>query len=87
VLIANSTPEHATHAAFSLSSEDCWATAKVIARQPLGDVYPTTAVVRKGTLYVVHSKLGQLIASPPGKKAELRESATIRPIGRISSGR
>jgi len=87
VVIANSTPEHSTNAAFSLSSEDGWATAKVAARRALGDVYPTTAVVRKGMLYLVHSSLGQLIAAPAAKKAELKESATIRPIGRISIGR
>jgi hypothetical protein len=87
VIIANRTPEHSSDAAFSLASEDGWATAKVAARQPLGDVYPTTAVVRKGTLYLVHSRLGRLIAAAPGEKAKLQELAGIRPIGRISIGR
>lgn len=87
VVIANSTPEHSSNAAFSLSSEDGWITAKVAARQPLGDVYPTTAVARKGTLYVLQSRLGQLIASPPEEKAGLKELAGIRPIGRISTSR
>jgi DNA-binding beta-propeller fold protein YncE len=87
VIVANRTPEHSSDAAFSLSSEDGWATAKVIARQPLGEVYPTTAVVRKGMLYLIHSKLGGLIAAPPGEKAKLKELARIRPIGRITIGR
>jgi hypothetical protein len=87
VIIANSTPERSSNAAFSLTSEDGWITARVAGRQPLGDVYPTTAVVRKERLYVLQSKLGQLIASPAGKRAELKELAGIRPIGRISSGR
>jgi hypothetical protein len=84
VIIANRTPERSSNAAYSLSSEDGWATAKVSAVKPLGDVYPTTAVLRNGLLYVVHSKLNQLIASPQELKAGLREQATIRPIGRVS---
>lgn len=87
VVIANATPEHSSNTAFSLSSEDGWATAKVSARLPLGDVYPTTAAVRKGALYDLHSKLGQLISAPPAKKAEMQESAGIRLIGHISANR
>jgi sugar lactone lactonase YvrE len=84
VVIANRTPERASNAAYSLSSDDDWASAKVAAVQQLGDVYPTTAVVRDGTLYVVHSKLNELIQLPPEQKALLRQEATIRPIARIS---
>ena len=46
--------------------------------------HPTTAVLRNGVLYVVHSKLNQLIASSQDQKSQMREQATIRPIGRIS---
>lgn len=85
VVIANRTPERSSNAAYSLSSDDGWASAKVSAVQDLGDVYPTTAVLRRGMLYVVHSKLNQLIASPQELKAQLRERATIRPIGRVAN--
>ena len=84
VVIANRTPDTSSNSAFSLASDDDWKTAKVSAVQPLGDVYPTTAVLRDSTLYVVHSKLNELIASPPEKKGQLRVEATIRPIARVS---
>jgi hypothetical protein len=58
--------------AFSLSSDDGWSSAKVSAVQQLGDLYPTTAVLRGGALYVVHSKLNELITLPPEQKAQLR---------------
>ena len=83
VVIANRTPSASSNAAFSLSSDDDWATAKLIATQPLGDVYPTTAVLRKDTLYVVHSKLNELITRPKEQKSELRTEAEIRPIARV----
>jgi hypothetical protein len=84
VVIANRTPDGSSNAAFSLASEDSWATAKVSATQQLGDVYPRTAVLRGGTLYVVHSKLNELIAVPQEQKAQLRQEATIRPIARVA---
>jgi sugar lactone lactonase YvrE len=79
-LIANQTPGVASNAVISLSSDDDWMTAKVRAVRPLGHVYPTTGVLRKGTLYVVHSNLDELIRSPPSDQALLRRKATIQPI-------
>jgi hypothetical protein len=84
VVIANRTPIASSNAAFSLSSDDDWGTAKLIASLPLGDVYPTTAVLRNDTLYVVHSQLNELIALPKERKSELRLEATIRPIARVA---
>ncbi|HET6337459.1 MAG TPA: hypothetical protein VFG30_29745 [Polyangiales bacterium] len=84
VIIANQVPGKASNAAFSLFSEDGWATARVRATQPLGDVYPTTAVVRDGTLYVIHSKLNELIQSPPDQKNRWQVEATIRAIGKVA---
>lgn len=84
VVIANRTPTTSSNSAFSLSSDDDWQTAKVSAVQQLGDVYPTTAVLRDGTLYVLHSNLNELIAFPPEKKAQLQIQATILPIARVS---
>jgi hypothetical protein len=84
VVISNRTPSHTSNSAFSLSSQDAWSSAKLRAVQPLGDVYPTTAVLRDGTLYVVHSKLNELIAVPPEQKARLRQEPTIRAIARVT---
>lgn len=78
VVIANKTPSAASNAAFWLSSDDGFASARVSAVEPLGDVYPTTGVLRDGALYVLHSKLDELIQAPPAQKAELRMEATIR---------
>lgn len=84
IIIANRTAERSSNSAFSLTSEDGWASAKVVAVEELGDVYPTTAVLRNGTVFVVHSKLNQLISSPQEQKAQLQERAMIRPIARVS---
>ena len=83
VLVANRTAATAANAAYLLTSEDNWVSAKLSAVQPLGDVYPTTAALRDGTLYVLHSKLNELIQSPPERTGQLRTEATIRPIGRV----
>ena len=82
-MIANQVPGNASNAAFALASDDDWATARVRATQRLGDVYPTTAVVRDGALYVIHSKLNELIQSPAEKKSQLQVEATIREIGKV----
>jgi sugar lactone lactonase YvrE len=84
VVIANRTPEQTSNAAFSLSSVDGWSSAKVSAIEPLADAYPTTAVLRSGSLYVVHSNLNELITLPAEQKAQLRKEATIRSIARVA---
>lgn len=80
VVIANKTPAQATNAAIALASDDGWSSARSAGLIPLGDVYPTTSVVRDDTLYVVHSKLNELIQAPPEAKSELRMQAKIAPI-------
>jgi len=87
VVIANRTPDHIADAAFFLTTRDGWVSAEVAAERKLGDVYPTTSVLRKDTLYVVHSKLGELLAAPPERKAGLREKAVIRAIARQAPGK
>ena len=84
VVIANRTPSFAANVAYALSSNDDWISAKLDATEPLGDGYPTTAVLRNDTLYVVHSQLNELIALPKEKQGELRKQATIRAIARVS---
>jgi hypothetical protein len=84
VVVANRTPQQTTNAAFALSSRDDWGSAVVVAEQPLGDDYPTTAVARDGKLYAVSSQLNQLIQARPEARAELRARATIRQIGSVT---
>jgi DNA-binding beta-propeller fold protein YncE len=84
VVIANRTPSFAANVAYALSSSDNWLSAKLDATEPLGDGYPTTAVLRNDTLYVVHSQLNELIAQPKEKQGELQKQATIRAIARVS---
>ncbi|WP_437276329.1 hypothetical protein WME90_34490 [Sorangium sp. So ce375] len=81
VVVANQAAGVASNAAFSLSSEDGWSTARLRAVQRLGDVYPTTGVLRNGKLYVIYSKLNELIQSSPEQRARLQVEATIQQIG------
>ena len=83
IIIANQVPGTASNSAFALASQDGWKSAKIQAKAALGDVYPTTAVLRDRSLYVIHSKLNQLIQSAPEQKAQLQERALIREIGRV----
>jgi len=83
IVVANSTPESSSNSAFSLTSEDGWTSAQVVAVQRLGDAYPTTGVIRDGMLYVVQSKLNQLLSSSQEQKAGLKERATLRSIARV----
>lgn len=86
-IVANQVPGTATNAAFSLQSDDGWASAKVSATHPLGPVYPTTGVVRDGKFYVLASKLNELIQAPTAQKPLLQEQATIREVAKVPSGR
>jgi len=86
LVIANQVPATATNAAFALSSSDGWTSAKVDGTQAIGPVYPTTATLRGDTLYVLHSKLNELIQAPPEQKSLLRAEATILEIGRLQHG-
>jgi hypothetical protein len=85
VVIANETPGVASNVAFSLSSEDGWISAKLYAVQRLGTEYPTTGVVRDGNIYVVQSKLNELIQASPDQKVQLRQEAIIRRIGTVGT--
>jgi hypothetical protein len=73
-----------SNAAISVSGDDGWTTAKHRGVLSLGDVYPTTSVLRHGQLYVLSSKLNQLIQAPPEQKAQLRTQATIQKIGNVA---
>jgi hypothetical protein len=84
LVIANQTPDSANNAAIALVSDDNWRSASVRAAEPLGPVYPTTAVLHDGTLYVVHSRLNELIQSAADLRAALHAEATITAIGRVT---
>jgi sugar lactone lactonase YvrE len=83
LIIANQTPAATSNAASWLSTDDGWVSAKVRASQPLGAGYPTTAVVQGQKIFVVSSRLNELIQAPPDKKAQLAATATLRQIGRL----
>ena len=83
VVIANQVPGFASNRAYSLSSSDGWRSASVRATYAFENVYPTTGVLREGTLYAVYSQLNQLIQASSEQKALLRVEATILPIGRV----
>ena len=83
LVIANQIPGRASNAAYALSSEDGWVTAKLRAVRDLGNVYPTTAVLRRRRIYALHSQLNELISAPAEQKAQLRMEATIESIGKV----
>lgn len=83
LIVANQTPAAATNRAFWLSTGDDWASAKVRAVEPLGTAYPTTAVVQDRKIFVMSSRLNELIQAPPDKKAQLAVQATLQQIGRL----
>ena len=86
VVVANATPDVTTNAAFALTTDDNWTSAKVYDVLPLADDYPTTAVVRDGTLFVVSTHLDALLrAAAAGDRdlGDFRAEATLRPIGSI----
>lgn len=84
VVIANQTPAKASNAAYALASEDGWLSAELRGVRQLGDVYPTTAVLERGTIHVVATRLNDLIQGAVGKEALLRRQATIVPVGRVT---
>jgi len=82
VIVANQTPSTKANRAFSLLSSDGWGSARVVAEQPLGDAYPTTAVRRGDAIYVVSSRLNQLLQSPREEQSKLHTQARIQRIGK-----
>lgn len=84
LVIANRTPSAVSNQAFSLTTDDAWNSARVAAVRALGNVYPTTAALREGTVYVLSSKLNELIQSAPEQRARLRVEARIVPIARVA---
>lgn len=83
LIVANQTPAAATNQAFWLATDDNWASAKVRAAEPLGTSYPTTAVVQGSKIFVMSSRLNELIQAPADKKSQFAVAATLQQIGRL----
>lgn len=85
IVIANRASGEVTETVFSLSSEDDWKTAKVTNTYKFGSVYPTTGVVKKGNIYVLHSNLQALMLASKEEKSQLQKTATIQQVGGIKN--
>ena len=81
VVVANRASGEITERAFSLESNDDWGSAIVTNNYRFGKKYITTGVMRKNSVYVLHSNLNQLISAPKEKKSEFIKKATIEQIG------
>jgi len=84
VVVANKTPAAATNAVLVLDTDDDWASARIRAEYPLGDVYPTTATLKDGKLMVLHSKLDELLQSSPEQRPTLNRSASLERMDALS---
>jgi hypothetical protein len=83
VLIANEISGVIANAAYSIKSHDHWATATVQQRAPLGEVYPTTAALHRGQLYLLHSQLKELLQGPAEQRSGSVRQATLQPIATV----
>jgi DNA-binding beta-propeller fold protein YncE len=84
VIVANRTPQFASNAAFAVTSDDGWSTARVREVRPLGDVYPTTSVIRDHQIFVLASSLNELMQAPAAEKGRLAREGALIPIGRVT---
>ena len=83
VVVANRAANVNTDKAFVITSEDDWGTAQVTAEYEFGNVYPTTSVVRNNKIYVLHSRLNELVRADKETKKRLMTKASIQQIGRV----
>ncbi|MFO0546862.1 MAG: cupin domain-containing protein [Polyangiaceae bacterium] len=79
-VICNKTSKATANSVYSLITSDHWGSADVARQIPMSDDYPTTGTLKDGNLYVVHSSLNVLIASPREQQSTLRATATIDPV-------
>lgn len=85
VLIANSAAGTKSNKAVILSSKDNWVSAEVTGEYKFDDVYPTTGVIVKDKIYVLHSKLNLLIKASKDVKKQLQQKAVIEQIGYVKN--
>jgi len=80
VVVANKVPTAKANAAYVLSSDDGWKTARLVHKDELGEVYPTTSVMRDGRVFVLSSQLDELISAPLAEQPSLQRHAVIAPL-------
>ena len=83
VVIANRAAGQTTETVFSISSQDGWKTSKVNTTYKFDKVYPTTGVIKRNKIYVLHSNLNVLMSTSRGKQSQLQKKATIQQVGEI----
>ena len=69
LVVSNQVPQLASNSAASVSSDDGWLSARLRAVEPLGDGYPTTAVLRDGNFAPARRAL---VATWPGPRHHSR---------------
>jgi len=82
-VVANQTPSARSNAFITLESRDDWRSATTRHRLALGASYPTTAALRGGDVYVVSSRLNELIASTAEQRPLLAAPATLRRVATV----
>ena len=85
VIITNRVPGHISDTVFSVSSDNEWKSMKTTDKHPLGNVYPTTGVIKNNQIYVVHSQLNDLVSASKNEIRALRRNAKIQKVGQFSS--
>ena len=85
VLIANEVSGAIANAAYSIKSNDHWVTAAVQQQAALGDVYPTTAALCSGQLYLLHSQLKELLLGSAEQRSGSVRQATLQPIATVGA--
>lgn len=76
-VVANIASGESTESIFLLQSNDNWQSANIIDKKYLGQVYPTTGVIKNNNIFVMHSNLNVLVSSSKeASKAELLEENT-----------
>jgi sugar lactone lactonase YvrE len=85
VLIANEVSGAIANAAYAIKSNDHWVTATVQQKAPLDDVYPTTAALYRGQLYVLQSQLNELLQGPAEQRTGSVRQATLEPIATVGA--
>ena len=83
VVIANRAAGQITETVFSLSSQDGWKTSNITSTYKFDKAYPTTGVIKKNKIYVIHSNLNVLMSTSREKQNQLKKRAIIQQVGEI----
>ena len=83
LVIANRAAEQVTETVFSVNSQDDWETSNITSTYKFDKVYPTTGVIKRNKIYVMHSNLNVLMSTPREEQNQLQKKATIQQVGEI----